>query len=577
MRFDAKRWGLRLLLASIPVVLAIGGEFAARSSSNLPPPILKQVSPLFEKFMYDLNSDFFKVVEKNGERVVVPNRSVDLQRDTLFPLHKPAGVFRIFCVGESTVGLGQFSRFLDAYLKVVRPDVRFEVVNAGQGFINPPHVLKVFRETLRYEPDLVVVYMGHNYAHEIPAMKPWEFRVQSLSDKSALLRGIVNALRPVGAAQGASKAAAEARFAESLAEMARLARSRKLPFIVCAPASNLLHPPPGAPPFWEHGREFRLRYGQALLGYEHGDFDAAAALFRGLAKDAPGSALFPFYLGLAAQRKGLFPEARRFFEKARDLDDNDRAPTALVQLIRDNAGRWGYSVADVEREFTGAAAHGIPGFDLFIDPCHPHPAMYGHVVRPILRAIESAGLAPGTWKWAELAREEPRLIAAAGGPRTPRGDMQMLFNSGLIGGLKVAYMGGVFSEECARYFEEALRMSPALFPGMIVESRDQTALRHVLSYTTIDEDTIKNVWIYAMVHAAIALRRRSGRAEARTLLRSLVEGEAPSALRSLAAVQLAVTADESGDAAGRRKWLAEAERLGAVEDPWYLALTGGKR
>ncbi|MFI5349834.1 MAG: hypothetical protein ACHQ2Z_09840 [Elusimicrobiota bacterium] len=578
MRTGFKRWAPRLGLALIPVVLAIGGELLARRAAGSTPPVLMRVSPLFEKFMYDLNSDFFKTVGgKDGERFLVPNRSVDVQRDTRFPLRKSPGTFRIFCVGESTVGLGQFSRYLDAYLKVLRPDARFEVVNAGQGFINPPYVLKVFRETLKYEPDLIVVYMGHNYAHEISAMTPWQYRVQAVAGKSALVRWIAGALRPVGDPDRGAKETAEARFAASLEEMARLARSRGLPLIVCTPASNLLHPPPGAPRFGDHGPEFRLRYGEALTAYDRGDFDRADALFQRLSRTAPESALFPFYLGVSAQRKGDFRRARLYFEKARDLDDNDRAPTALIRLIRDKSRTWGYRVADVEREFSGAAPHGIPGFDLFIDPCHPNPSVYQHVVRPILRTIETAGLAPGTWRWGDLARAEPRLIADAGGPRSVRGDAQMLFNSGLIGGLKVTFQSGVFSEECARYFEEALRMDPALFPEMIERSRGKTVLRQVLSYTAIDESTIQNVWVYSMIHAAIALRRRNERPEARRLLRSLLEQELPPSLRSQADVQLAVTADEMGDAAERDERLAQAERLGAAGDPFYLALKSRKR
>jgi lysophospholipase L1-like esterase len=77
-------------------------------------------------------------------------------------------VFRIFVLGGSTTagyphnfGFG-FPQQLELMLKQARPDVRTEVINLGMTAINSYTVWDIARRLHRYEPDLIIVYSGHN-------------------------------------------------------------------------------------------------------------------------------------------------------------------------------------------------------------------------------------------------------------------------------------------------------------------------------------------------------------------------------------------------------------------------------
>ena len=75
---------------------------------------------------------------------------------------------RVFALGASTlVGYPNpkgtdFPRFLELMLADVFPARRFEIINCGITAVNSHCLLDFTHEVLHYEPDLLVVYAGHN-------------------------------------------------------------------------------------------------------------------------------------------------------------------------------------------------------------------------------------------------------------------------------------------------------------------------------------------------------------------------------------------------------------------------------
>ena len=95
-----------------------------------------------------------------------------------FLAEKPADGYRVFSLGGSTTYGSpyedhvSFSRWLERYLAAADPSRRWEVVNAGGQSYASYRVALLMQELVRYDPDLFVVYTGHNefleersYAH----------------------------------------------------------------------------------------------------------------------------------------------------------------------------------------------------------------------------------------------------------------------------------------------------------------------------------------------------------------------------------------------------------------------------
>ncbi|NOY57484.1 MAG: hypothetical protein GXO75_00930 [Calditrichaeota bacterium] len=98
-----------------------------------------------------------------GDELTVPDA-----RDAVFEYKKSAKIFRIFCLGGSTTAgfpyqyNATFSSLLYDRLHLLFPDRNFEVINVGISAINTFSVSDFTHELVHYQPDLFLIYMGHN-------------------------------------------------------------------------------------------------------------------------------------------------------------------------------------------------------------------------------------------------------------------------------------------------------------------------------------------------------------------------------------------------------------------------------
>jgi lysophospholipase L1-like esterase len=101
-------------------------------------------------------------VETNPELVALENPRERFLRE------KPAGTFRIFCVGGSTTRGWPFHKklsypaLLGLYLRDLFPDKKIEVINAGFMASDSTSDLPLVAEILEYGPDLILLYEGRN-------------------------------------------------------------------------------------------------------------------------------------------------------------------------------------------------------------------------------------------------------------------------------------------------------------------------------------------------------------------------------------------------------------------------------
>jgi len=115
-----------------------------------------------EKY-YQLNKDVGKRYFSKTEENLIPQ---------LFPqtfeYEKSPQTFRIFLLGGSTMAgfpyelNARINSLLQDRLSTYYPDKNIEVINTGLSAVNSFTVMDFVRELMEYEPDLFIIYMGHN-------------------------------------------------------------------------------------------------------------------------------------------------------------------------------------------------------------------------------------------------------------------------------------------------------------------------------------------------------------------------------------------------------------------------------
>jgi hypothetical protein len=402
---------------------------------------------------------FFVTKQINGEPYYqVANREVYRERNTLFPLRKPANAFRIFCLGGSaSAGWPHpaeeiYSAYLRNALQRAYPDRAIEVINVSAHAYAAYRVRLIFQEIIQYNPDLIVIYSGNNEFIEkrvYGETSTWFDPVTTMMDRLYLVRRVKgsslgrrfwpeNTLLPEERQHVAyeqwskieqlaldlrkkpaqyEKVKEHYRF--SIQSMVSTARERRVPVVLVTVPVNLRD--------WHPNVSYQPLQGDTLLGWaEHyrdgrrslldGDAKAAVRAFSAATTLSPLHAESHFMLGLALERSQEFEAAMQAYSRARDLDHNPfRAPSDLNHILRQIAEQYeNVSLADADRLFQAASAPFAPGFDFFLDYVHPTKrgnllvaqAVYDEIITRRLIGAEAADMMAARATWAVQSAQE---------------------------------------------------------------------------------------------------------------------------------------------------------------------------
>jgi len=112
---------------------------------------------------------FIKHTEPNGEEIYsTASNKMEWFNMQSFPAKKHENVTRIFCIGGSTTygrpydDRTSFCGWLRRFLPAVDPTRNWEVINAGGISYASYRAARLMEELADYEPDLFIVYSGHN-------------------------------------------------------------------------------------------------------------------------------------------------------------------------------------------------------------------------------------------------------------------------------------------------------------------------------------------------------------------------------------------------------------------------------
>lgn len=363
----------------------------------------------------------------------------------------PAGAFRIFCVGGSTTfgrpydDTTSFCGWLRELLPVADPSRKWEVVNAGGVSYASYRVALVMEELVDYEPDLFIVYTGHNEFlerrsyPEIIAMPRAVRGVGGIASKTRIWKAMSGVLMPDSGSRStpetspdlleeevttlldgavgpsaytrddalADKVLQHYRF--NLARMVDIADSAGAATVFVTPASNL-----------QDSRPFKSEHRAGLTASEterfnsavdaarqlraSGAVDGAIEKIREAAEIDPRHAQLAFLQGRLLLEGGRLEEARSAFERARDEDVCPlRALGPMAGIVREIAAETDSPLVDFELLADEWAADSIPGQDLFFDHVHPRIEVHRRLAVEIIEAMARAGFVSPSPGWNDEA------------------------------------------------------------------------------------------------------------------------------------------------------------------------------
>jgi len=365
---------------------------------------------------------------ENGKNIPVmityPDK-LELFPNESFTQTKSANTLRAFCVGGSTTygrpysPRTSFCSWLEDFLNYVDPDHKWEVVNAGGVSYASYRIALLMEELIQYEPDLVVVYTGHNEFLErrtyskilrLPVVLrdlgtlASKLRIYSLLNdiigygvtgkgKPGYVHKLSKEVNPIldqaigpedYVRDDEQKKDIVAHFKFNLTRIIKLARSVDAKVILVTPASKMRH----EAPFKSQHRsdfgqsalqEWETNYESALESVRQKEFEAA------LNRILIAETIDPRYAHTFALKGdilfllGRYGEARVAYRRAIDEDVCPlRAITPLRTAVTDIGHEMNVPVIDFDLILSERSPEGITGEEMFLD--HVHPTIEGHKI-----------------------------------------------------------------------------------------------------------------------------------------------------------------------------------------------------
>jgi lysophospholipase L1-like esterase len=402
VRGRARRIGYALLTTALVLTC---GEAALRMALPDPRVIEQAEGRRVLAFGYD---PLAPVTVSDAEGRVGFARKPPNLRPQVWSSRTSPGTYRVIVVGDSTV-YGQLAEALAAGLRV--PGRKVEVLNYGMPGAASDRVRILWMDALRQDPDLLLLYVGHNEWLEaaINPMSTRPFAVRSLQSRlrySGLGRGVgrllgrdVHVMPETWSSKEKEDAVAfppwpevAHRFRANLDAMCGAASGRSFAFV--EQVSNLLAPgnmPPGVD---VDGRIMRqLTRGFKAL-YE-GDLvkadEDAWAVVSAHPDVGPGWVL----AGRVGAARGERRVALEHVRRGRELDPaRDRATAGHRQVVAEAAGACGATYVPTEDALYDRPDAFDVSRPLFLDPVHPSARGYVALAGLIVSGLRARGVVP---------------------------------------------------------------------------------------------------------------------------------------------------------------------------------------
>ena len=444
----------------LELLLALGGVTPA-VSTNDPYVGFASTVPLFEEDDSGPEPGFL---------VTAPNKG-GLFNHQRFLKKKTPGSYRIFSLGGSTTygrpydDTASFSGWLREFLNGADPSRNWELINAGGVSYASYRVAKLMEELLGYEPDLFIIYSGHNEFLErrtYPDLIEAPAALTNMAGWLSHTRIYTAGNRIVGGSQPTSTEAPgrtllpsevdtilarsvgpqdyhrDDRFLEQVAahyrfnlnRMLKMAYSAGVQVILITPASNLKDCSPFKSEVSENltaeqSAQFQVLFETGQEAANSGQAEQALSLFEEAESIDDRYADLHYQRGRVLMKRERWAEAAGAFRRALQEDVCPlRILPSMRQTLAELAAEHDVPLIDFASIIDGRSDQGIPGSDHFLD--HVHLTIEGNrlLALELLAKLEQENILTPSKDWNEAAlqkmieRVESRLDKRAHGIAT---------------------------------------------------------------------------------------------------------------------------------------------------------------
>jgi len=370
---------------------------------------------------------------------------------------KPAGTYRIFCLGGSTTygrpfnDTTSFAGWLREMLPKADPRRRWEVINAGGISYASYRVARLMNELALYEPDLFIIYSGHNEFLEqrsygalrdapgvVKSTAALLARTRTWTAMSLLMRrlNILSSSKP----DQRFKLTGEVdtllekfgpdiykrddnlrnkillHYRLSLKRMVDIAESIDTEVIFVTPASNLKDFSPFKSQHTDAlGESDRLLVEKLLANarelIEESRWSEALEILDEALMIDPRFAELHYRRGQVLFALGQYEEAKAAFKWARYEDVCPlRALSPMQETLAELSQETGSTLVDfvdlLEQRLSAAQGHRILGKEYFLDHVHPTMEANGMLALWLVEAMSDRGILQPVDTWSEQAIAE---------------------------------------------------------------------------------------------------------------------------------------------------------------------------
>lgn len=363
-----QRWIFNLIIVAIPVIFFLLFELSLRmfnTGTDLSLFVPSQNYPDYYEINRAVNQRYFTRMDDTS-----PTNDIFLEE-------KPDTCFRVFVLGGSTTrgfpyqAGTAFPRILYYRLQDAYPNMRIEVVNLSASAINSYTYIDKIDEILAHEPDLILLYGGHNEYYGVMGVASVDKGGNARWMK--LLRLKLVHLKTYQLLQNTylkiKSKSSEGNGGEAETLMSRIAKDKEIVY-----DSKLYHK--GIAQFRKNVEAMvakAAKHNVPVLMSELVSNVSDQAPFKSVAANGFPLAMDVYNEALSEMKNENYEQAKILFERAKDYDViRFRAPEAMNEVLHQISKDYKLPLVPMKKYFEEASPNGLIGNKLMLEHLHPN-------------------------------------------------------------------------------------------------------------------------------------------------------------------------------------------------------------